>query len=643
MKIYDALEDVQFNETLQKKLSYGDGMSAHKFKDIDYNTVDPNASTVAREHPCLIVPENNIQEFASKQQESSKRRSKDRCKENDTNEVLCKFLKQQSAPEVDIDFFDGNPLHFRYFMAIFKEAVENQIEDPRGRLTRLIKYTKGEPKELVMNCIHQPPEYCYDQAKLLLEKRYGDAHRLLGSYRKEIKDWPPLKIGDAIGFRKFCNFLMRCQNITGRDNWNLLDNPDIICTLLSKLPGGLQDRWNRTVYYMRRKSNKEPRLSDLISFIDEETALLNDPLFSRDALAQYQEKKGKNEAKKRFGSFLTKTESNECQRSIVGNKKYGKCPMCEDVHDVEECTKFLKLSVEERCKMVYKKRLCYGCYKNISKIHNGKNCTNRRICKVCGEKHPTTMHGLKPKPVKNEKLNDPSGPGVTCASVKMREQVISMSVVPVKVTHEKSEKVINTFALLDNCSQGTFVVNDIVDKLGIQGTTTSITVKTINGDITNSTLAINGLKVKALKDHKGSKWIKISKAFSRDELPADVEDIATPEKILKWGYLDETVGDISQSSDIKIGLLIGANCSQALEPTKIIPSRDGGLYAFKTILLWFIVGPVQLNVDKMQKDDVSCHRISVHEAGSMKLAKHHFVIERSLKETDIKQILQKMF
>ena len=144
-----------------------------------------------------------------------------------------------------------------------------------------------------MNCIHQPPEYCYDQAKLLLEKRYGDPHRLLGSYRKEIKDWPPLKIGDAIGFRKFCNFLMRCQNITGRDNWNLLDNPDIICTLLSKLPGGLQDRWNRTVYNMRRKSTKEPRLSDLISFIDEETALLNDPLFSRDAVAQYQEKKGK--------------------------------------------------------------------------------------------------------------------------------------------------------------------------------------------------------------------------------------------------------------------------------------------------------------------------------------------------------------
>ena len=34
----------------------------------------------------------------------------------------------------------------------------------------LIKYTKGEAKELVMNSIHQPPRKGYQIAKMLLEK-----------------------------------------------------------------------------------------------------------------------------------------------------------------------------------------------------------------------------------------------------------------------------------------------------------------------------------------------------------------------------------------------------------------------------------------------------------------------------------------
>ena len=52
----------------------------------------------------------------------------------------------------------------------------------------------------------------------------------------------------------------------------------------------------------------EPNLLDLILFINEETTILNDPLFSRDAIAQYQEKKGKYDWKKKVNNFLAKTE-----------------------------------------------------------------------------------------------------------------------------------------------------------------------------------------------------------------------------------------------------------------------------------------------------------------------------------------------
>ena len=77
--------------------------------------------------------------------------------------------KFQGAPEVDIDTFSGDPLEYHYFMEVFKEVVEEKIEDPRGRLTRLIKYTAGEAKDLIKHCIQQPSAEGYENAMELLK------------------------------------------------------------------------------------------------------------------------------------------------------------------------------------------------------------------------------------------------------------------------------------------------------------------------------------------------------------------------------------------------------------------------------------------------------------------------------------------
>ena len=50
--------------------------------------------------------------------------------------------------------------------------------------------------------------------------------------------------------------------------------------LVSKLPNALIDRWNRIAYNIHKKHECEPNLSDLIEFVDQETTLVNDPMFS---------------------------------------------------------------------------------------------------------------------------------------------------------------------------------------------------------------------------------------------------------------------------------------------------------------------------------------------------------------------------
>ena len=55
----------------------------------------------------------------------------------------------------------------------------------------------------------------------------------------------------------------------------------------------------------------------------------------------------------------------------------------------------------------------------------------------------------------------------------------------------------------------------------------------------------------------------------------------------------ERIADkIIQGKDISIGILIGGNCSKALEPLEVIPSNDGGRYAFRTLLWLCIVGHI---------------------------------------------------
>ena len=123
-------------------------------------------------------------------------------------------------------------------------------------------------------------------------------------------------MGDAAGFRKFSSFLVQYQFVTGRDNWNLLDNPDIMFISV-KVARHVEDRVNRSVINMRRNSTVESCLSDLMVLINEETKLLSHSLFSRDTVSQYQEVE---------------------------------CPVCGKSYGIEDCENFLKSSIEEEVK-----------------------------------------------------------------------------------------------------------------------------------------------------------------------------------------------------------------------------------------------------------------------------------------------------
>ena len=211
--------------------------------------------------------------------------------------------------------------------------VERKIKNPVERLTHLIKFTDGEANDLVKHCIHLTSDIGYDAAITPLNKRYGNPHSLLASYRKKIKLLAPIKPGDSMGFRKFHNFVLKCETFSKHRNWFLLETPETLCILLSKLLGGLIDRWNRKVQGIRMTYDREPCFSDFTGFLNEETIFVNNPIFSREAVQQYvthtEKKLNKHREIGNFASHSTK-------------KVFMICIFCDGNHDLVECKLFFK-------------------------------------------------------------------------------------------------------------------------------------------------------------------------------------------------------------------------------------------------------------------------------------------------------------
>ena len=69
------------------------------------------------------------------------------------------------------------------------------------------------------------------------------------------------------------------------------------------------------------------------------------------------------------------------------------------------------------------------------------------------------------------------------------------AIVAVKIRYVNKRKEVTTYALLDNCSQGTFVREDIIHKLEASGARTKMTVTTMNGGQTYISTAVDGLEV----------------------------------------------------------------------------------------------------------------------------------------------------
>ena len=99
----------------------------------------------------------------------------------------------------------------------------------------------------------------------------------------------------------------------------------------------------------------------------------------------------------------------------------------------------------------------------------------------------------------------------------------------------------------------------------MDGQKLSLNWKTRTGEKSEEILMVDNLKVAGV-NKSNNDWISLPKVYSKKTLPVEKEEVATPEKVSKWKYLDSIKSEITQTDDIEIGVLFGANSIKALEP-----------------------------------------------------------------------------
>ena len=368
--------------------------------------------------PRSIIPRNekeNPEETVTLPVASAERSFKGGC-ENETlkylvalqakqTELSSLLVKQQSAtqlPAKEPPTFDGNAFEYPAFATAFDAIISANVSSDRDRLYYLEKYTKGKASDVVKGFLSVASNDSYQQARKLLDERFGNPIHVAEAYKLRMRNWPNIGEGSSKALQEFSDFLVRCaEAVKTIGSPAKLDTTDTLIAMTAKLPSYSGIKWCRQAHEMRTKSKKFT-FADFVKFVKEEAELAKDRIFSPDALKRERRKTAEREFKPKpkrrefssnDGSFAINTLPSST-RSASSHKSTS-CPACKRDHSLERCSVFKAKPEDERRDLITSKGLCFGC---LRPGHLSSSCQDRLRCDECGKSHPTPLHGVRPKP-----------------------------------------------------------------------------------------------------------------------------------------------------------------------------------------------------------------------------------------------------
>jgi hypothetical protein len=496
-----------------------------------------------------------------------------------------------TAPRPSVLTFDGDPTHYYRFLSSFEAGVKS-LSDPQIKLNYLIQNCTGDAKEAVEDCVILPPSEGYSKALEILKKRFGRPHEIARSYVRDLVNGPPMKPSDL---NKFSVKMNRASMTLNQMGYRAdLDNSENLLQIVRRLPMHLRSKWADKADSII-EDGEEPRFDDLAAFIERQARVAS-TMYGQDLAVPTKKVPNHSPTPRK-----TKGAAYHTMQGAAKKRKWStECEYCGKGHQMLQCDAFDGMHYNKKRVAVRQRGLCDNC---LCKGHLSRNCPDQKHCTVndCSvwRKHCTALHPPRSDPPEAPQTRDEAP--ATATNNRRGEthaqsyalgtsNAVCLNIVPVKVKHGSA--IVETYALLDNCSDVTLCADSLIKKLKVTGEKRPLTLTTMNAEDEKSATVVS-MDVSPLSDGTS---IHLDEVWAIDNLPISTDSLATQQDVDAWPHLKGI--KLPKARSGKVELLIGGDVPEVFQ---VIRQRSGGRrqpYAVQTILGWTVAGPVKRQKEK---------------------------------------------
>ncbi|CAM4514050.1 unnamed protein product [Leuciscus chuanchicus] len=393
------------------------------------------------------------------------------------------------------NFNRPNPRDF----ARLRIALDNLL--PRDATERfkfqiLVDHLKLEEALLVADS-YSNSDYPFTDTMAALNQQYGQPHQLALQRIAELMDGPNIQSGDIKSFRLFAlnvRSLVSMLEQLGLKGQVELDCGSHVTRLLGKLPHDLRSSLRRYIHPLRIPI---PTLLDLADWLEYELQIQED-------IAQYRLRKDTGSKPK--DSKSTVRSSPKASVLMLGAREPAKstpptsldakkfCPFCENYkHTLNSCANFKLLSATQKRNWIQDNNRCWRC----GREHRSAECDLKMCCKTCNSRHLLALHDVsekslakadkaerRPDQVKSSEskpLSIPSADQVLYIGKPPQGHRVLLKVSKVILRH--GDQTLETYAVLDDGSERTLLLQPAVQHLGLEGQPEDLPLRTVRQEL----------------------------------------------------------------------------------------------------------------------------------------------------------------
>lgn len=519
------------------------------------------------------------------------------------------------------DFGRDDPREFsRLKLALNNVLPEDASESFKFQI--LMDHLKLEDALLVADSYSHSRTPFSDTMRALTDM-YGQPHQLALQRITNLMDGPNIRSGDVKTFKAFAlrvRALVGMLNQLGSTGWTELKCGSHVSRLLAKLPYDLRANFKR---FINPLQTPIPTLIDFAEWLEYEVRVQVEgtqygSYFEHAKHSVHKDKRtgfvprkpttvlhGKEQ---KVGSVeLPKTECMDSERPQEKLKKY--CPFCNTIqHYMNQCSNFKLLTKEQIESWIRTGHRCWRCGRG----HSSSKCTLKAKCKRCERRHLDVLHEVNANvdvmSKSNNRTSEESSVSPTSQALYLDRPTSSRQVLLklIRVIIQNGDKSLETYAVLDDGSERTILLNEAAQRLDLQGEIEDLALRTVRQDVHT----IHGRSVSffiAPVSHPDRSY-PVKGAFTAKELALVQHTYPISDLQRRYHHLrDLPLHDIHEAQPL---VLIGSDYPHLItpvEPVRLGP--PGGPAAVHTKLGWTLQGPSRLIKPHLQAQEclfISC-------------------------------------